>query len=200
MNQREFFKKAGLGSIALVSLLTLVTSLDTPAWAGTFPRGQGKRHATFVAQSKDTDLRIAMEGVVRFDPEQEQVRGGGSWVLIDDSVPAPKPTIDFGTWRAKELLSFTLCPASASDSTACRYGRIESSILELEVELVSDADGPAIPATLRLICNIGAVPITTGEPEGYVLTAPFGTFSPFVPALGLTHISVPERELGTSVP
>ncbi len=76
------------------------------------------------------------------------------------------------------------------------YGRIAASILELQIDLLPDL-GPVRKVegvALRLICNIGAAGITTGEPESFVLTvpgAPFGPFQPLSPVVGLTHISVP---------
>src|SRR5262245_25228769 len=132
MNRKSL--TVGLGSIALVSLLTLVTSLDTPAWAGTFPQGQGKRHASFVVVSKldsaAVDHRINMEGLIRFDLDNGQVKGGGNYVLYDQGAAGvPKPILSSGTWEAEEFVSFTPCLSAPN----CRYGRIESGILELEV-------------------------------------------------------------------
>src|SRR3990172_174353 len=66
----------------------------------------------------------------------------------------------------------------------------------LSVDLLPDL-GPVRRiegATLRIACNIGPAGLSTGEPEGVVLTIPGADFSPFVPqdpVAGLTHLSVP---------
>jgi hypothetical protein len=127
MNRRKFFKKVGVASVALAALLSL--ALISPVWAGeTFPQGQGKRHASFTVVSALGTGRIVLEGLIKFDPDNGQVRGGGNYVLFDAT--APEPPTDSGKWRAKEFVSFT--PCSVPDPiTGCRFGRIESGILEL---------------------------------------------------------------------
>lgn len=37
------------------------------------------------------------------------------------------------------------------------------------------------PATVRVVCNIGAAGLSTGEEEGATLTIPGAPFGPFVP-------------------
>ena len=125
-----------------------------------------------------------MNGKVRFNPEAETVSGGGSFVHFNNAPPPPKPILATGLWEATEFISW--------DHNAGTYDHINASILELEITLFPDG-GDETEATLRLICNIGPAGLSTGEPEGFVLTvpdAPFGSFKPLVPPVGLTHISI----------
>jgi len=93
-----------------------------------------------------------------------------------------------GRWRPKKILNYEKLIGS--------FGRIAAGALVLSVDLLPDL-GPVRRiegATLRIACNIGPAGLSTGEPEGVVLTIPGADFSPFVPqdpVAGLTHLSVP---------
>src|SRR5713226_1742856 len=53
--------------------------------------------------------------------------------------------------------------------------------------LVQQIPSPAImPATLTVVCNIPFVPLITGQDEGFSLDAPFGSFKPQMPTVGIT--------------
>ncbi len=189
VDRREFLRKAGLGSIALASLPKFIDALAKPSFA----QGKMRFFATVAfstagkVEGVEHYLVIAGEGF--FDPESGQVEGGGNFAHQDNaSTVTPKTLINVGRWRPTKILSY--------GKQVGTYARIEASILELQVNLLPDL-GPTRKiegATLRLICNIGAAGLTTGEPEGFVLTvpgAPVGPFRPLVPPLGLTHISIP---------
>ncbi len=189
MNRREFLKSAGIGSATLASLSGIQVE---SALAGQDER----RHYTFVAISEADTVdgvihRMAMEGAGKFNVTGGTVKGGGSFVHFDNAPPNPKPIIAFGTWKARDILSYTpLDPPGV-------YGRIEASILEILADLFPEGAGVVKDVTLRLICNIGVAGLMTGEPEGFKLTipgAPFGSFDPLVPAVGLTHISIEQSD------
>lgn len=64
---------------------------------------------------------------------------------------------------------------------------IQPAILTLRADFDNLANG----ATLELICNVGAVPLLTGEEEGYVLEGtPYATFKQLSRVVGITHLSV----------
>lgn len=166
-------------------------------------KNSGDRYTAWVAFSKantvdGVDHRVAMQGVVRFNPDKHTVEGGGSFGHFDNAPPAPKPVISSGKWEAIEFVSYL-----RKDPPGI-YGLIEASILEMKINLLPNFGlnaGKIIPATLRPVCNVGALGVAgnVGEPEGYTLTIPdtpfaadgaAGPFKPLVPALGLTHISV----------
>ena len=46
---------------------------------------------------------------------------------------------------------------------------------------------------MEVICNVGAVPLLTGEDEGWKLldTPAYGSFVQLSPGVGITHLSVP---------
>jgi len=188
MDRREFLRKAGLGSIALASLPKIVDSLATPAAA------QGQRWYSFVVVNKGktvggVDHRLVMTGAGLFDAQAGTVDGGGNFLHFDNAPPGtPKPILGVGRWRPKKILNYEKLIGS--------FGRIAAGALVLSVDLLPDL-GPVRRiegATLRIVCNIGPAGLSTGEPEGVVLTIPGADFSPFVPqdpVAGLTHLSVP---------
>lgn len=190
MDRRTFLKRAGLGAVALGS----VPSFVLPAWAeDELKGGGGRRQSTFVAFSKGPTIDgveplLAMNGKVIFSAEVERAAGGGNFTLIDDARPVPKPILVSGLWKTVEFLDYDTFGLPA-------YGTIQASILDLGIVLTSGAE--QINGMLRLICNVGAGGISTGEPEGFVLDLPESPvgpirFEPFVPPMGLTHISTPD--------
>ena len=184
IDRRDFLKKAGLGSIVLISAPTLTNAFATHAWADE----DQDRVFDFVAFSKGAtisgvDHRIGMRGAGSFKVEDGKVKGGGSFVHFNNASPIPKTILAFGTWEPSEFVSFF---------TIGTYSLITAGILETKINLTSQ-EGTVVPATLRLICNIGAAGLFTGEVEGYKLTIPGAGFSPFVPLdppLGLTHLGL----------
>jgi hypothetical protein len=173
MNRRKFLTKAGVGSLALAAL----PALATPALAD-----DGQTNFHFMTVSHAATIAgvqhfLIMAGDGHFS--SSQVVGNGAFTHYNNAAPVPKPVLAFGSWKAKRFISFDLVGT---------YGAQASGILEMEIHLVPKG-GSVIPATLEVICNVGAAGLFTGEEEGIVLTipgAPFGSFMPLVPALGLT--------------
>ena len=189
--------KSGIRVISVVIVVILLTvamavggiSLFGPEPSLANDGNPGQRILRFVAVSDaGTDAtgihhRIAMTGDGKFT--SNHVNANGSFVHWDQNTAGPGLNIlASGTWKSRKVLSYTRGFGTA--------GNIDSGILEMEVDLFPEG-GPRTTAVLRLICNIGFAGIATGEPEGYVLDIPSAglTFNPLVPALGLTHISVP---------
>ncbi len=154
----------------------------------------GDRVFTFVSFSQAATTggvqhRIAMQGSGTFNAEDGEVAGGGNFVHFNNAAPGvPKPILASGTWKAKEFVSYR-------NGFGITYGHIEAGILVMKIDLTLDGTGEVVRGvTLRLICNIGAAGVTTGEAEGYVLTMPSGTFRPLDPVIGLTHLSSVSKE------
>lgn len=186
MDRREFLKRAGVGSAALVSI---------PALAGTAQAtGALQRRYGAVAFSQGPLIgavqhRIAVNAAGFFIPEAGVVlpNGGGTFVHFDNATPVPKRIIAFGKWRPESFVSYDLGPPYGT------WGTVQASVLTMTVTLFPQGGAPISGVTLRLICNIGPAGITTGQPEGFVLTVP-GTplsFAPDVVPAGITTISVP---------
>ena len=177
MNRRRFFKNAGVGSATLASIPILTHTLATPARADD-DNGLGFR---FVCVSKAAtvgvvDHRMLMNGCGKFNGSE--AGGGGTYDHIDFASPVPKTILDAGRWKAGRILSFSLTGT---------YGEIAAGILEMEVKLLQEFPSRAvIPATLEVICNLAPAGLFTGEEEGFIFEAPFGTFVQQTPPVGLS--------------
>ncbi len=209
------FTGGAIGAPTLTLLLILVTALAAPRRMSGYEKHDHQgvhRVFVFVSFSQATTSdgvahRIGMQGSGTFNPADGEAAGGGSYSHFDNAAFVPKPLLDSGTWKVTRFVSVAFCGQQVfcgSATPSGTYGRITAGILELRVKLISDVNGTVTPATLRLICNIGAAGISTGEAEGYTLDGtPFGTFTPvLVPAatgpptpLGITHLGIlPEGE------
>jgi hypothetical protein len=184
IKRRDFLVRAGAGSM-LAGLPGLVGA--EAAFADDDDHEGGNLHVfIFVAFSQapttasGVQPRIGMQGAGEFDPQAGRVRGGGSYVLFDQAAPFPKPLLASGNWRARRLLSYDTKGLGS-------YGMIQPAILTVR----GNFDNLARGATLELICNVGAVPLLTGEEEGWILEdTPYGTFKQLNPTIGITHLSV----------
>ena len=177
MNRRAFFKTAGIGSASLAAVSGLVTSASATSPVVGFRFVSNSRTAT-VGGVRHT-AQFNGDGSIT----QSEVEGGGVFNLYVDTSPVPKTIEASGTWKAKRLNSFTLIGT---------YGAIASGILQMDVHLVPTG-GSVLEAKMRIVCDIGAAGLNTGEEEGFVLDIPgtaftaggmFGPFEPFTPVPG----------------
>ncbi len=180
IDRRAFLKRAGLGSISIASLPAVSTLLATPAFASDEGNGLIFQALSTAGRVGDVVHVIAMSGSGRI--EEGQVEAGGFFTHFN-SAKAPRATendiFGAGTWEAKRLRSF---------STIGAFGTIVAGIAVIDIRLMSDFPSQQeVAATLRVVCNIGAPGIQTGEPEGFVLSVPgLLTFRPFSPPVGIT--------------
>jgi hypothetical protein len=129
-------------------------------------------------------------GHFRVEGVNGEVKGGGSYVHIDQKSPIPKTLLSFGKWEVDELLSYDTKGLSS-------FGNIQPSILRMRATLMPEAAEEIGGVKLELICDVFAVGPAgfTGEDEGWHLTipgAPEGTYVPLSPVVtGITHISTP---------
>jgi hypothetical protein len=187
MKRREFLKRTGQGTVALASAPALAQLLSSVALAE-----GGSTNYHFLAFSSaglvgSVDHRIAMVGDGSVTPGG--VTGGGAFVHFDNAPPAPKPILGTGSWKAKGLLSYEQFGT---------WGTFASAVLEMEINLVPNGASP-VPAMLTVVCNIGpaAIFVVPPSPEGFTLTIPgFLTFTPLVPALGLTLFTTVNEQRG----
>ena len=206
--KKQAFSKSAIGAAALTFLLILVTTLGRPARMNGQSNEGVHRVFIFVSFSEVTTSdgvahRFGMQGSGTFNSEDGEARGRGSYSRFNNAAAGvPKPILDSGTWKVTQFVRVDFCGQQlfcGSATPSGTYGRITAGILELRVDLISDVDRTVTPATLRLICNVGAAGISTGEAEGYTLDidgTTFGRFTPvLVPAasgpptpLGITHL------------
>jgi len=121
---------------------------------------------------------MIMNGSGKFNGSEAE--GGGTYDHFDNASAVPKTILGAGGWKAGRLLSFSLVGT---------YGVLAAGILEMEVKLLQEFPSRVvIPATLKVVCSIGAAGLDAGE-EGFTLTipgVPFGPFEPFFVAPGFT--------------
>jgi len=188
IERRELFKRAGVGSAALVSLPAFAGT----AWADDEDDGSDRRRFYFDALSgQATTLgggeTVVMTGCGSFT--QRSVQGGGEFVHFDGTKIPSTDFINTGSWRATRFLSF---------EEIGTWGVAVGGILELEIKLLP-CDGPAIRgAALKVVCNLSPAGIVTSpfQQEGFTLTVPgLAPFNPFTPNVGLTLFTRPCEEL-----
>jgi hypothetical protein len=179
--RRTILKTAGLGSIAAASLPALLPSLNALA------QSPNDSHRVYVfvsfSQAPLTSSgvlpRIGMRGAGTFDPNAGWVKGGGSFVLFDQKHATPKPLLASGFWEPTGFVSYDTKGLPS-------YGTIQPAILTF----LADVEGIGSGLTMEVICNVGAVPLLTGEDEGWKLLAT-PAYGDFVPAgVGISHLSL----------
>ncbi len=182
VSRRTFMKSVGVGSLA-VAMPTVFTAKDVLAT-------DGMREFVFVAFSQAPPTtsgilrRIGMQGAGTFKVDPGYVKGGGSYVMFDQNSSMPKPLLASGLWEATGFLSYT----HGALAGAPTYGHTQPGILKM----TADVEGIGSGLTMVVICNVGAVPLATGQPEGWrLLNTPLGDFSPLSPIIGITHLSIP---------
>jgi hypothetical protein len=157
--------------IALLSVLAaasisvpVLTSLVRPVHADT----ERIVHLADLAGNSALAQQIIFSGDGGFSADKATVQARGSFTQFDNSVPAPKPIIAFGTWTATGFTSYTEFGT---------YGAQASGILVVSINLVTSS-GAVIPATLKVVCNVPPGGIFTGSPEGITLTLGGNIFTP----------------------
>src|SRR5260370_42071738 len=104
--------------------------------------------------------------------------------MCDSNAALAHPLLDAGTWEATGFLSYT----HGALAGAPTYGHTQPGILEM----TADVEGIGSGLTMVVICNVGAVPLATGQPEGWrLLNTPLGDFNPLSPIIGVTYLSLP---------
>jgi len=184
MDRRDFIKTAGAGALGAASLSWLAAENVFAA--------DGNQHEYFfvsfsqVPHAIDGVLhRIGMQGAGTFDPHAGWVKGGGSFVHFNQLASPPKPLIATGTWEPTAFVSY-------DTHNLGHYGTIQPGILTMKIDLQPMGGAVHHDVTFELVCNVGAVPLLTGEEEGWNMTIPgFAEFHPLKPVvLGITHLSI----------
>ncbi len=180
INRRDFLKKAALGSAAAALLPSFITSL-TPSTRAAVESEPMTFH--FMAISKALPLlgvehRMAMSGNGLVTPGSG-VAAGGSFTHYDNAgLKDPKTILEAGDWKATDLQGFNLIGTWGN-------GPFSAGIVEMDVNLNLQVPSQlVVPATLKLISNIGSAGLTTGKPEGFTLTIPNVPYGPFTPLPG----------------
>ncbi|OLC67227.1 MAG: hypothetical protein AUJ02_09220 [Chloroflexi bacterium 13_1_40CM_3_65_12] len=184
MDRRNFIKTAGAGALGVASLSWLAAAKDVFA-------ASGNQHVyVFVSFSQVPAAingvlhRVGMQGAGTFDPAARWVKGGGSFVHFDQNASFPKPLIATGFWEPTAFVSYDTRGLGS-------YGTIQPGILTMKIDLQPIGSAVHHDVTFELVCNVGAVPLLTGEEEGWNMEVPgFATFHPLKSPLGITHLSI----------
>lgn len=184
VTRRQILKGAGAAGV--------LGALGVPATAFAEDDEDGSRIYIYVSFSQApaalglTMPRMGMQGAGSFRPADKHVDGGGSYVLFDFAKPSPKPLVATGRWRAKRFVSYDTKGLGS-------YGTIQPGILVMR----ADVDGIGKNLKLAVVCNVGAVPLNTGEEEGWELfSTKYGTFKQLSPQVGISHLSVEGFRIG----
>ncbi len=165
MKRRDFLRQAGLGTVALAAAPVLGQQLVGAASM----TGQINFHFLALSTGGGAHL-LLMSGNGVMTPGN--VIGHGSFQHTENGV-----ILGEGTWKAKRLIEW---------APIGNFGIGFAGVLTMAIHLVPN-NGPVVPATLAVTCNIPPGGLFTGNPEGYVLTIPnVLTFSPFTPPIGIT--------------
>ena len=175
MDRRSFLQTVGVGSLAAAALPTALDMLPTSADAAGQSAPPGTYGFRFVANDVGATIgtvqhymQVNGDGFVT----PSLVSGGGFYNHLDNASPVPKTVLSAGTWAAASLVSFK--PAGPP------YGMLSSGVVVMKINLYQRIPSDAvIPATLKVVCNIGASGVQTGEDEGFFLDGVEG--SPYVP-------------------
>jgi hypothetical protein len=181
MDRRTFLLRAGLGTVAAGAVPPLVTPIFADDRGTNFhfdcqvrgPLAGGVQHF------------LAMAGCGSFNDHDDEVKGGGSFLHIDFNTPVPKTILASGSWEAKRLTSF--------QPFGNPYGVFQAGIANLDVVLIRVVPSRlVVPASLRIVCNLGPAGINTGLPESIVLNA--GGLAFDQPVAGLTVFTIGTEE------
>ena len=145
-------------------------------------------HVTALADADDGGAPhvFVLSGGGKFN--DRHITGGGHFQDVDPSSGVPATIFSNGSWRATRLISFT-----ETNHPNNPYGYVLSGIADMEVLLFPD-DGPAagVPATLKIVSNVGFGGVHTGLPEGFFLDVEDGlSYEPAIFQFGLTDFAVP---------
>ncbi len=173
INRRAFLKTAALASASVATLPTL-SSLVPPVLGA---RGDVGFH--FVSTSKAATVgtvehRVMMTGDGKYNQLTTEFKGGGNFVHFDNAGPGdPKPILGAGDWRPTRLANLNIIGT---------WGKFAAGVFEMDVQLLQNFPSKAlIPASLKIICNLGCGKLSTGQGEGTTLNIPQASFGPFTP-------------------
>ena len=176
----------GAGAVGLLGALAIPTTVFAKKGDDEDRAGHMNLHFAALSTAASTGAKgvVLMAGDGRFT--SSHIQGHGIYQHIDPTTQKPNTILHAGTWKTTNLVSFT---------SIGTYGVQASGILTMKVDLVQDIPSPAVmPATLTVVCNIPFAPFVTGRDEGFSLDAPFGSFVPETPAVGITIFSTVNEE------
>jgi hypothetical protein len=131
--------------------------------------------------------RLIIQGDGSFN--RNRAHGGGTFDHFRATGSPPLPLVASGTWKATDVVSFQpLTPT---------HGVYEGGTLIMHATFFPKGQ-PSIPNVLiEVDCNLGPAGVSTGKPEGAVVTFPGPpqvVFAPTNPTTGVTIFTVAKRD------
>ncbi len=154
---------------------------------GSTPNGQTGYHFLVLDAVSGASDRLIIQGDGSFNGNR--AHGGGTFDHFQATGSPPLPLVASGTWRATGVVSFhALTPT---------HGVYEGGTLVMHATFFPQGQPPIKDVVLEVDCNLGPAGVTTGKPEGVVVTVP-GTppvvFAPTNPTTGVTVFSLANHD------
>jgi hypothetical protein len=194
-------RRSILGTVAAVTLATAVLALALVVGgaAGGNGHGHGRSghksanqgqtgyHFLVLDAVSGSADRLLIQGDGSFNANR--AHGGGTFDHFQATGSPPLPLVASGTWKATDVVSFhALTPT---------HGVYEGGVLMMHATFFPNGH-PAIPNVLiEVDCNLGPAGVSTGKPEGVVVTIPGPPqilFAPTNPTTGVTIFSLAQHD------
>jgi hypothetical protein len=195
MRKRTLARLAGLTIVVAVLVVGLLVGAAAGhsgngkgrGGPGSTAKGQTGYHFLVVDAVSGTADRLIIQGDGSFN--RNRAHGGGTFDHFLATGSPPLPLMASGTWRATDVVSFhSLTPT---------HGVYEGGTLIMHATFFPQGQ-PRIPNVLiEVDCNLGPAGVSTGKPEGAVVTFPGPpqvVFAPTTPTTGVTIFTLAKRD------
>jgi hypothetical protein len=156
---------------------------------GSTANGQPGYHFLVADAVSGTADRLIIQGDGSFN--RNRAHGGGTFDHFSATGSPPLPLVATGTWKATDVVSFNALTPT--------HGVYEGGTLVMHATFFPKGQ-PSIPNVLiEVDCNLGPAGVTTGKPEGVVVTFPGPpqvVFAPTSPTTGVTIFTLAKRDEG----
>jgi hypothetical protein len=146
---------------------------------GSTANGQPGYHFLVADAVSGTADRLIIQGDGSFNPNR--AHGGGTFDHFSATGSPPLPLVASGTWKATDVVSFhPLTPT---------HGVYEGGTLVMHATFFPIGQPPIPNVLIEVDCNLGPAGVSTGKPEGVVVTFPGPpqvVFAPTTPTTGVT--------------
>jgi hypothetical protein len=153
---------------------------------GSTANGQTGYHFVVLDASGATD-RLIIQGDGSFNANR--AHGGGTFDHFQASGSPPLPLVSTGTWKADDVVSF--------NALSPTHGVYEGGTLVMHATFFPQGKAPIPNVMIEVDCNLGPAGVSTGKPEGVVVTFP-GTppvvYAPTSPTTGVTIFTLAQSE------
>ena len=144
---------------------------------GSTANGQTGYHFLVADAVSGTVDRLIIQGDGSFN--RNRAHGGGTFDHFRATGSPPLPLVASGTWKATDVVSFQpLTPT---------HGVYEGGALFMHATFFPKSQAPIPNVLIEVDCNLGPAGVSTGKPEGVVVTFPGPpqvVFAPTTPTTG----------------